>query len=162
MEHKDALQKAGIDSVVVWSVSKSYYQEMGMGKTTRYSRRLSLICSTHQSPTQTFTDDPAVMQAWAKDQKVGLSKLSFMGDPASELTKALDMELNHPGPIGKGLLGRCKRHAIYAEKGVMKVVRVSEGPEDPGKWMSLCRQLLAFGDTMYIAKCITLIGRLLV
>jgi len=34
-------------------------------------------------------NDGAVMQAWAKNQKTGLSMLSFMGDPNSKLTKAL-------------------------------------------------------------------------
>jgi peroxiredoxin len=71
------------------------------------------------------------MQAWAKDQKVGLSMLTLMGDPAGDLTKALDMELTHPGPKEKGLYGRCKRHAIHAVNGVIKTVRISEGPNDP-------------------------------
>jgi peroxiredoxin len=76
-------------------------------------------------------NDSAVMTAWSKDQKAGLSMLHFMGDPAGELTRALDMELTHPGPRSKGLLGRCKRHAIYADDGVIKVVRVSESEDDP-------------------------------
>ena len=41
-------------------------------------------------------NDAAVMQAWGKDQKVGLSMLQLMADPAAELTKALDMEMTHP------------------------------------------------------------------
>ena len=54
-------------------------------------------------------NDAAVMQAWAKNQKVGLSKLNFMGDPTSELTRALDMELIADGPRNeKGLINRCK------------------------------------------------------
>mmetsp|Transcript_31874 Transcript_31874/g.66514 ORF Transcript_31874/g.66514 Transcript_31874/m.66514 type:complete len:97 (+) Transcript_31874:418-708(+) len=71
------------------------------------------------------------MQAWAKDQKVGLSLLQLMGDPAGELTKALDMELNHPGPQGKGLFGRCKRHAIYAVNGEIKAIQIAEKEDDP-------------------------------
>lgn len=62
---------------------------------------------------------------------MGLSLLQLMADPASELTKALDMELNHSGPQGKGLFGRCKRHAIYAKNGEIKAVRISEKPDDP-------------------------------
>lgn len=54
-----------------------------------------------------------------------------MGDPHGELTRALDLELDHPGPAGVGIVGRCKRHALYAENGVIKVLHVSEGPEDP-------------------------------
>ena len=41
-------------------------------------------------------NDAAVMQAWGKDQKVGLSMLQLMADPAGDLTKALDMEMTHP------------------------------------------------------------------
>jgi peroxiredoxin len=71
------------------------------------------------------------MQAWAKDQKIGLSMLTLMGDPAAELTKALDMELTHPGPVSKGIIGRCKRHAIYAVNGEIKAIRISETEDDP-------------------------------
>ena len=71
------------------------------------------------------------MQAWAKDQKVGLSKIGLYGDPSGEVTKALDMEMTADGPKEKGLLGRCKRFAIYAENGIIKLVRVSEKPDDP-------------------------------
>jgi len=76
-------------------------------------------------------NDAAVMQAWAKDQKASVGLLQFMGDPSSALTKALDVELTHPGPQGKGLFGRCKRHAIYVDNGVVKAVRISEKEDDP-------------------------------
>lgn len=72
------------------------------------------------------------MEAWAKDQKTGLSLLQLMGDPKGDLTKALDMELTHPGPTeGKGLWGRCKRHAIYAVNGEIKAVHIAEAEDDP-------------------------------
>lgn len=76
-------------------------------------------------------NDAAVMQAWGKDQKVGLSMLQLMGDPEGELTKALDMELTHAGPLGKGLVGRCKRHAIYAVDGEIKAINIAEKEDDP-------------------------------
>ena len=57
--------------------------------------------------------------------------LKFMADPAGELTRALDMELTADGPRGKGLLGRCKRHAIYAVNGEMKAVNIAEKDDDP-------------------------------
>jgi len=57
--------------------------------------------------------------------------ISFVGDPGAELTKALDMEMTDDGPPSVGIIGRCKRHALYIEKGDIKVVRVSEGPDDP-------------------------------
>jgi len=76
-------------------------------------------------------NDGAVMQAWGKDQKVGLSMLQLMGDPAGELTKALDMELTHPGPNSIGIIGRCKRFAMYAVNGEIKAINVSEAEDDP-------------------------------
>jgi len=76
-------------------------------------------------------NDASVMQAWGKDQKVGLSLLQLMGDPAGELTKALDMELIAEGPYGKGLFGRCKRHAIYAVNGEIKAINIAEKEDDP-------------------------------
>jgi peroxiredoxin len=59
------------------------------------------------------------------------SLLQFMGDPAGELTKALDMKMTHPGPQGKGLYGRCKRHAIYAVNGEIKAINIAEKEDDP-------------------------------
>ena len=57
--------------------------------------------------------------------------LTLMGDPGGDLTRALDMELTHPGPKSKGLFGRCKRHAIYAVNGEIKAIRISESEDDP-------------------------------
>jgi peroxiredoxin len=58
--------------------------------------------------------------------------VQLMGDPKGDLTKALDMELTHPGPtVEKGLWGRCKRHAIYAVNGEIKAIQIAESPDDP-------------------------------
>jgi len=76
-------------------------------------------------------NDPAVMQAWADDQKIGGSMIKFMADPAGDFTKALDMEMTHPGPPSVGIIGRCKRFALHVVDGDVKAVRVSEGPDDP-------------------------------
>lgn len=76
-------------------------------------------------------NDPAVMQAWAKDQKLGLSMIKFYSDAAGDLTKALDMEMTHPGPPSVGIIGRSKRFAIYAVDGEIKAVNVAEGTDDP-------------------------------
>mmetsp|Transcript_6899 Transcript_6899/g.16518 ORF Transcript_6899/g.16518 Transcript_6899/m.16518 type:complete len:108 (-) Transcript_6899:385-708(-) len=76
------------------------------------------------------------MDAWATDQKVDQSSkglLTMMGDPTSILTRALGMELTHPGPQGKGLVQRSKRFALYAEDGVVKSLSVSEGPGPMGE-----------------------------
>mmetsp|Transcript_32101 Transcript_32101/g.54859 ORF Transcript_32101/g.54859 Transcript_32101/m.54859 type:complete len:99 (+) Transcript_32101:295-591(+) len=72
------------------------------------------------------------MDAWSKDQGVAEHKLiTMMGDPYSDLTSALGMDLSHPGPEGKGLIRRCKRFALYLDDGVIKVLRVAEKPDDP-------------------------------
>lgn len=76
-------------------------------------------------------NDGAVMEAWAESQNIEGSMITFLADPASVLTKALDMVLDHPGPMS--VLGnpRCKRFAIYTEDGVIKVWNVSERDDDP-------------------------------
>lgn len=71
------------------------------------------------------------MQAWGKDQEIEGSMVTFMADPAGDLTKALDMEMTHPGPPSVGIIGRCKRFAIHADDEEIKAVVVSEGPDDP-------------------------------
>jgi peroxiredoxin len=71
------------------------------------------------------------VQAWAMDQGIGKSMVTFMADPAATLTKALDMEMTHPGPPSVGIIGRCKRFAIHAIDGEIKTVKISEGPDDP-------------------------------
>lgn len=76
-------------------------------------------------------NDGAVMTGWAEDQKIEGSNITFLGDPHMTLTNQLGMVLDHPGPHGKGLLGRCKRFGIYLEDGVIKVWNVSEAPGDP-------------------------------
>lgn len=75
--------------------------------------------------------DPAVMQAWAEDQGIAGSFINMMGDPAAELTKALDVEMVHPGPPSVGIIGRCKRFAMHVVDGVVKYVAISEAPDDP-------------------------------
>jgi peroxiredoxin len=72
-----------------------------------------------------------LVQAWGADQKIEGSFVTFMADPAATLTKALDMEMTHPGPPSVGIIGRCKRFAIYAVDEEIKAVKVSEGPDDP-------------------------------
>jgi 2-Cys peroxiredoxin 5 len=76
-------------------------------------------------------NDGAVMRAWFVDQKLEGSMMQMMGDPSGEFTRQCGMDLNHPGPISKGLNGRCKRFAMFVEKCVVKYVAVSESEEDP-------------------------------
>jgi len=76
-------------------------------------------------------NDPAVMQAWGNEYALDGSIVKFLADPSAELTKALDMEMVHPGPPSVGIIGRCKRFAIHAINGEVKTVKISEGPDDP-------------------------------
>mmetsp|Transcript_47352 Transcript_47352/g.95435 ORF Transcript_47352/g.95435 Transcript_47352/m.95435 type:complete len:102 (+) Transcript_47352:309-614(+) len=71
------------------------------------------------------------MSAWAKDQGIDGSIITFLGDPSRALTDALDMVLDHPGPMEVLGYKRCKRFALYLEDGVIRIWRVSEGPDDP-------------------------------
>merc|ERR1711972_863680 len=76
-------------------------------------------------------NDGAVMTGWAKDQGVQGSIIQFLGDPLSELTRALGLVLDHPGPMG--VLGnpRCKRFSMLIEDGIIKTINVSAAEGDP-------------------------------
>lgn len=77
-------------------------------------------------------NDMAVMDAWAKDQKVVDTHVKFFADPYSTFTKHFDMLMTHPGPVGKGLLNRCKRFALYIDDGEVKYQALAEDPDfDP-------------------------------
>lgn len=76
-------------------------------------------------------NDGAVMKAWGAEQGVEGSMVTLMGDPAGDLTRALNMEMVHPGPYSVGIRGRCKRFALYIVNGQVKAVRVSEAEDDP-------------------------------
>jgi len=77
-------------------------------------------------------NDMAVMDAWAKDQKIEGSHVKFFADPTGEFTKHFGMEMTHPGPVAKGLIGRSKRFALYIENGVVRYQALAEDPEfDP-------------------------------
>jgi glutaredoxin len=75
-------------------------------------------------------NDGAVMGAWEKDQGVpGL--INMMGDPCSDLTNALGLVLDHPGPMS--VLGnpRCQRFSMLIEDGVIKTINVAAADDDP-------------------------------
>lgn len=76
-------------------------------------------------------NDAAVMEAWAKDQKIAGTNITFFADTTSALTKELDMVLDAAGPMKDLGNPRCKRFALIVDKGVIKHVAVSEGPDDP-------------------------------
>mmetsp|Transcript_55359 Transcript_55359/g.132227 ORF Transcript_55359/g.132227 Transcript_55359/m.132227 type:complete len:186 (+) Transcript_55359:55-612(+) len=72
-------------------------------------------------------NDGAVMEGWAKDQKVEGSMITFLGDTRMELTKALDLVLDAEKPME--VLGnpRCKRFAMVVDNGIIKDVVVAGG-----------------------------------
>eukprot|EP00558_Chaetoceros_sp_UNC1202_P007916 CAMPEP_0197246716 /NCGR_PEP_ID=MMETSP1429-20130617/21002_1 /TAXON_ID=49237 /ORGANISM="Chaetoceros sp., Strain UNC1202" /LENGTH=95 /DNA_ID=CAMNT_0042707445 /DNA_START=264 /DNA_END=551 /DNA_ORIENTATION=- len=71
------------------------------------------------------------MNAWAEDQKIDGTFVTFVADPAGALTKALGMEITHPGPPSVGIIGRCKRFAMHIDDEEIMATVVSEGPDDP-------------------------------
>merc|ERR1712176_562922 len=71
-------------------------------------------------------NDGAVMEGWAKDQKVEGSMITFLADPRSEMTKALDMVLDVPGVLEKLGNPRCKRFALVVDDGVITGMAVAE------------------------------------
>jgi len=76
-------------------------------------------------------NDGAVMAGWAKDQGTEGSIIKFLGDPRSELTKALGLVLDHAGPMS--VLGnpRCKRHSMLIDDGIIKTINVASFDDDP-------------------------------
>jgi len=79
-------------------------------------------------------NDGAVMNAWAENQGVADDKfITMMGDPSGAATAALGMVLDHPGPMSKFKLPRCKRFAMFVDDGMVKVLKVAEGPGPMGE-----------------------------
>lgn len=78
-------------------------------------------------------NDGAVMKAWEEDQKTKFhgSIITLYGDPRSEVTKALDLVLDHPGPMG--VLGntRCKRFSMLVKNCEVKTLNVAASEDDP-------------------------------
>jgi len=76
-------------------------------------------------------NDGAVMTAWAADQGIEDSIITFLGDPRSELTDALGLVLDHPGPMS--VLGnkRCKRFSMFIDDGIIKTINVAAAEDDP-------------------------------
>jgi len=76
-------------------------------------------------------NDGAVMKAWADDQGVNDTMVQFLGDPCCELTEALGVVLDHPGPMS--VLGnkRCKRFSMLIDDGVIQTVDIAATEDDP-------------------------------
>jgi peroxiredoxin len=70
-------------------------------------------------------NDPFVMAAWGKSTGAADAGLHMLADPEGALTQALGMSFDAP-PVG--LIGRCKRFALMADDGVVKVLQLEENP----------------------------------
>jgi peroxiredoxin (alkyl hydroperoxide reductase subunit C) len=71
-------------------------------------------------------NDPFVMGAWGRDQKVG-KKIRMLGDGSAEFTKKLGLELDL---TARGFGVRSDRYAMIIEDGIVK----SLDREAPGKF----------------------------
>jgi peroxiredoxin len=76
-------------------------------------------------------NDGAVMTAWAADQGIEDSIITFLGDPRSELTEALGLVLDHPGPMSVLGTKRCKRFSMFIDDGIIKTINVAAAEDDP-------------------------------
>lgn len=76
-------------------------------------------------------NDGAVMTAWEKDQGTEGTMIKLLGDTRSEFTNALDLKLDHAGPMS--VLGnhRCKRMSMLVKDCVVKALNVAASDTDP-------------------------------
>ena len=74
----------------------------------------------------TSVNDPFVMDAWGKDQKVG-DKVFMLPDGSGNLAKAMGMEFDL---TARGLGKRGQRYAMVVKDGVVKSLHL----EEPGKF----------------------------
>ncbi len=76
-------------------------------------------------------NDGAVMEAWAADQRVGGSMLTFLADPGGAFARELDLELTEPGVVRLLGPGRCKRFVLVVRDGLITARSISEAEGDP-------------------------------
>jgi len=76
-------------------------------------------------------NDGAVMTAWGRDQGVQGSMIQTLGDPRREVTEALGLVLDHPGPMSVLGTKRSKRYSMLIDDGVIKAVNIAAAEGDP-------------------------------
>lgn len=76
-------------------------------------------------------NDGAVMTAWGAELGADMTMLQFLGDTRRELTDALGVVLDDPGPMT--VLGnkRCKRFSMLIDDGVIKTINIAATEDDP-------------------------------
>jgi len=69
------------------------------------------------------------MTAWFKDQMPDESDgfFTFLADTRSEFTRAIDLVLDHPGPMAVLGTPRCKRFSMLVKDSTVLALHVSEG-----------------------------------
>ncbi len=73
-------------------------------------------------------NDPHVMLAWGESSGASAAGIRMLADAAGEFTGKLgDMTFDNPP---RGLFGRSKRYALYAEDGVVKVMNLETSRTD--------------------------------
>ncbi|TGZ81233.1 Redoxin [Ascodesmis nigricans] len=86
-------------------------------------------------------NDPFVMKAWgdslAASTGTAPQNIRYLGDPAGELTRKLNMEFESAKIFGNN---RSKRYALVVEKGV--VTKVAEEPDNTGVKVSRAEEVL--------------------
>ena len=70
-------------------------------------------------------NDPFVMGAWGDATGATAAGITMLGDPQSEMTKAIGLDFDAP-PVG--LIGRSKRYAMLVDDGEVKVLHLEENP----------------------------------
>lgn len=76
-------------------------------------------------------NDGAVMKAWEDDQGTADSLVDLMADTNSELTNALGLVLDHPGPMSVLGNARCQRFSALIVDGTIKTLNVAAAEDDP-------------------------------
>merc|ERR1712019_291775 len=76
-------------------------------------------------------NDGAVMTAWAESQKTAGTMVKLLGDTRMELTNALGVVLNHPGPMSVLGNNRCQRFSMYVKNCVVKTFNLAAAEDDP-------------------------------
>jgi peroxiredoxin len=68
-------------------------------------------------------NDPFVMRAWGEHTGAAAAGLSLLADASGAFTRAIGLDFDAPAI---GLHGRCRRFALYAEDGVIRVLAIEE------------------------------------
>jgi 2-Cys peroxiredoxin 5 len=76
-------------------------------------------------------NDGAVMTGWSAKQGCDGTMVTMLGDPRSELTEALGVVLDHPGPMSVLGTPRCKRFSMLIDDGIIKTINIAATEDDP-------------------------------